>query len=71
MTNGTVKYFNPSEGYGLISTSDSAADIAVYQAEVNQARLGQLAPGQKLSFNVDLFEARPKAINLWATFGDR
>ncbi len=71
MTIGTVKFFNPSEGFGLISTEDGAADVAVYQSEVNQARLGQLAPGQKLSFNIDFFKARPKAIDLWATFGDR
>lgn len=71
MTNGTVKYFNPSKGFGLISTEDGAADVAVYQGEINRARLGQLAPGQKLSFNIAFVKARPKAVDLWATFGDR
>ena len=71
MTIGTVQYFNPSKGFGLISTEDGSADIAVYQSEVNQARLGQLAAGQKLSFNIDSCHTRPKAIDLWATFGDR
>ena len=71
MTIGTVIYFNPSEGHGLISTEDGARDVAVYQSEVNQARLGQLAAGQKLSFDIELCKAKQKAINLWATFGNR
>ncbi len=68
---GTVKFFNPSEGYGLISTEDGARDVAVYQSEVNQARLGQLAADQKLSFDIEFCKTKPKAINLWATFGNR
>ncbi len=71
MTIGTVKFFNPSKGYGLISTEDGAQKIAVYQSEVNEAKLGQLAANQKLGFDIELCKTRPKAINLWATFGNR
>jgi CspA family cold shock protein len=71
MTIGTVKYFNPSNGHGLISTANGARDVAVYQSEVDQARLGQLAAGQKLSFDIQSCKKKLKAINLWATFGDR
>lgn len=71
MTIGTVKYFNPSEGQGLISTEDGGRDVAVFQSEINQARLGQLAAGQRLSFDIERCKAKHKATNLWATFGDR
>ncbi len=71
MTNGTVVYFDPAEGHGLISTEGAAQDVAVYQSEVDQARLGQLAAGQKLSFDIEPYRTNWRAINLWATFGDR
>ena len=71
MTFGTVKYFNTNRGYGLITPVDGTRDIAVYQSEVNQAGLGQLAADQKLSFDIEPCKIKPKAINLWATFGDR
>ena len=71
MTNGTIIYYNPSEGHGLISTAHGARNVAVYQSEVNQAGLGQLAAGQKLRFDIESCKKRLKATNLWATFGDR
>ena len=71
MTIGTVKFFNPSEGYGLISTEDGARDVAVYQSEVNKAKLGQLAANQKLGFDIEICKTKSKAINLWATFSNR
>ena len=71
MTNGTVKFFDPTEGRGLISTEDGAQDVAVYQSEVDHAKLGQLAAGQKLSFEIKPCRTMLKATNLWATFGNR
>ncbi len=71
MTFGSVKYFNLDKGYGLITRDDGSEDIIVQQSEVDRARLGQLAARQRLGFDIETCARGRKAINLWATFGDR
>ncbi len=71
MTFGIVKYFNLNNGYGLIARDDGKEDIIVRQSEVDRAGLGQLAARQRLGFDIAVCALGPKAINLWATFGNR
>ncbi len=68
---GSVKYFNLDKGYGLITQEDSSEDIIVQQTEVDRAGLGQLAARQRLGFEIEACSRGRKAVNLWATFGDR
>ena len=71
MNFGSVKYFNPSKGYGLITQDGSAEDIIVQQSEVDRAGLGQLAARQRVGFDIERCERGRKAVNLWTTFSDR
>jgi CspA family cold shock protein len=63
---GTVKFFNSDKGYGFIKPDDGGRDIFVHVTAVEQAGLGSLNEGQRVSFDVepDKKGKGPKAINL-------
>jgi CspA family cold shock protein len=52
MTKGTVKWFNGQKGYGFIQPDDGGTDIFVHISAVEQAGMGNLNEGQKVSFDV-------------------
>ena len=52
MTNGTVKWFNTAKGYGFIAPDDGSQDAFVHISAVEQAGLGTLAEGQKVSYEL-------------------
>jgi len=51
MTTGTVKWFNPTKGYGFIAPDDGSEDVFVHVSAVESAGLRSLAEGQKISFD--------------------
>lgn len=51
-TNGTVKFFNPTKGFGFIQPDDGSKDVFVHISAVEQAGLGMLNENQKISFDV-------------------
>ena len=50
MTTGTVKWFNSIKGFGFITPEDGSKDAFVHISAVERAGLGNLAEGQKISF---------------------
>ncbi len=64
MTIGTVKFFNQTRGFGFISPEDGTKDVFVHVTAVEQAGMGSLAEGQKVSFDVQQDDRGPKAVNL-------
>ncbi|HUN51700.1 MAG TPA: cold-shock protein [Candidatus Sulfotelmatobacter sp.] len=52
MAIGTVKWFNPTKGFGFIMPSDGSKDVFVHISAVERAGLGSLTEGQKLSYDV-------------------
>ncbi len=52
MAIGTVKWFNPSKGFGFIQPEDGSNDVFVHISAVERAGLGTLAEGQRVSYNV-------------------
>jgi cold shock protein len=50
MAKGTVKWFNGQKGYGFIQPDDGGKDVFVHISAVEQAGLGSLNEGQKVSF---------------------
>jgi len=52
MPNGTVKWFNPTKGYGFIEPDDGSKDAFVHISAVERAGLSTLNEGQKVSFEV-------------------
>jgi CspA family cold shock protein len=64
MTIGTVKFFNQTRGFGFISPEDGTKDVFVHVTAVEQAGMGSLAEGQKVSFDIQPDDRGPKAVNL-------
>lgn len=52
MATGTVKWFNPTKGYGFIQQDDGANDAFVHISAVEQAGLDTLREGQKVEFEL-------------------
>jgi len=52
MTTGTVKWFNPTKGYGFIEPSDGGKDAFVHISAVERAGLTGLREGQKVEYEL-------------------
>jgi len=52
MTTGTVKWFNPTKGYGFIEPEDGSKDAFVHISAVERAGLSTLREGQKVEFEL-------------------
>jgi cold shock protein len=52
MTTGTVKWFNPTKGFGFIEPEDGSSDAFVHISAVERAGLSTLNEGQKVSFEL-------------------
>ncbi len=64
MATGTVKWFNPTKGYGFITPDDGGKDAYVHITEVERAGMTSLTEGQKVSFDVQQDTRGPKAVDL-------
>ena len=66
MTIGTVKFFNTSKGFGFITPEDGGKDVFVHATALEDARMGSLAEGQRVSFEIQPDAKGSKAVNLQA-----
>ena len=68
MPNGTVKWFNPTKGFGFIQPDSGGADIFVHISAVERAGLSSLNKGQKVSFDEerDPKKGKTSAVNIKA-----
>ena len=65
MPMGTVKWFNPTKGYGFIAPEAGGKDVFVHISAVQKAGLRTLNEGQKVSFEVEQQQnGRTAAVNL-------
>ena len=49
MATGTVKWFNPTKGYGFIQPDNGGKDVFVHISAVERAGLSSLNEGAKVS----------------------
>lgn len=66
MATGTVKWFNPTKGFGFIAPEDGGNDVFVHITAVERAGLGTLAEGQRISYEVVTERGKQAADNLQA-----
>ena len=65
MSIGTVKWFNPTKGYGFIQPDDGSKDVFVHVSAVEGAGMNSLQEGQKLSFDLERGQqGKTSAVNL-------
>ena len=54
MTNGTVKFYNETKGYGFISPEGGGKDVFVHATALERAGLSGLVEGQKVAFETEV-----------------
>lgn len=64
MANGTVKWFNPSKGFGFIQPENGGQDIFVHISAVERAGISTLNEGQKLSYQLATDKGKTSAADL-------
>lgn len=50
MSNGTVKFFNQTKGFGFITPDDGGKDVFVHANDLNGATINE---GDKVSYKVE------------------
>ena len=53
MATGTVKWFNPTKGFGFIEPEGGGSDAFVHISAVERAVLSGLAEGQKVQYDLE------------------
>jgi cold shock protein len=64
MPTGTVKWFNPSKGYGFIQPQGGGKDVFVHISAVERAGLSSLNEGQAIDFETVSNRGKTSAENL-------
>ena len=64
MATGTVKWFNPTKGYGFIQPQDGGRDVFVHISAVERAGLSSLNEGQTVDYEVVSNRGKESADNL-------
>jgi cold shock protein len=64
MATGTVKWFNPTKGYGFIQPQGGGRDVFVHISAVEKAGLDTLNEGQIVQYEVVNNRAKESAENL-------
>ena len=65
MTNGTVKWFNESKGFGFIEAADGR-DVFVHFSAINTTGFKTLSEGQNVTFDIVKGAKGPAAANVTA-----
>jgi CspA family cold shock protein len=61
---GTVKWFDPTKGYGFIKPSDGGRDVFVHVTAVREAGLQSLDEGQAIQYELKSERGKTAAANL-------
>ena len=64
VASGTVKWFNPTKGYGFIQPSEGGQDVFVHISAVERAGLSSLNEGQQLDYELVNNRGKSSAENL-------
>jgi CspA family cold shock protein len=64
MAVGTVKWFNPSKGFGFIVPDEGGSDVFVHMSALERAGLHSLDEGQRLNYELATYRGKTSAANL-------
>jgi CspA family cold shock protein len=64
MATGTVKWFNPTKGYGFIQPQDGSRDVFGHISAVERAGLSSLNEGQTIEYEIVSNRGKQSAENI-------
>lgn len=64
MATGTVKWFNPTKGFGFIQPDQGGSDTFVHVSALERAGIANLNEGQRVSYELATNKGRTAAANL-------
>ena len=64
MSNGKIKWFNPTKGYGFIENDAGGKDIFLHVSALEQAGINTLEEGEAISFEIGENRGKENAINI-------
>ena len=64
MSNGKIKWFNPTKGYGFIENDAGGNDIFLHVSALEQAGINTLEEGEAVSFEIGENRGKENAINI-------
>ena len=64
MATGTVKWFNPTKGFGFIQPESGGADVFVHITAVQKAGLTGLDENAKVSYELESQRGKTSAVDL-------
>jgi len=64
MATGSVKWFNPTKGYGFIQPQGGGRDVFVHISAVERAGLSTLNEGQRIEYEIEENRGKTSAVNL-------
>ena len=65
MANGTVKWFNPTKGFGFIAPDTGGKDVFLHISAVERAGLSSVNDDQKVTYDIESGrDGRESATNL-------
>ena len=65
MPAGSVKWYNPTKGYGFIAPETGGKDVFVHATALERAGIAHLDDGQKVTFDLEAGrDGRESASNL-------
>ena len=64
MSNGKIKWFNPTKGYGFIENDAGGKDVFLHVSALEQAGIDALEEGEAVSFEIGDNKGRENAINI-------
>ncbi len=64
MATGTVKWFNPTKGFGFIQPDTGGADVFVHITAVQKAGLVGLDDNAKLEYELETQRGKTSAVDL-------
>ena len=64
MSNGKIKWFNPTKGYGFIENDAGGKDVFLHVSALEQAGIDTLEEGEAVSFEIGDNRGKENAVNI-------
>ena len=64
MSNGKIKWFNPTKGYGFIENDEGGKDIFLHVSALEEAGINTLQEGEAVSYEIGENRGKDTAINI-------